>query len=286
MRRSLVRSVLPFLALAATGLIVFRLLPIALSLGGSFFRTGLTGETSFAGLRNYVDLFIDDTFWHSVRTTILFNLVINPLQLVLAMGLALLVLKPTRFIGFYRSAYFVPMTLSIALTAVLWAILLDPNLGPVNAILEAIGIGRQPFFRSAGEALGSLVWLASWKGVGYWMLFLLAGLLAIPGELYEAARLDGAGYFSSFRHITLPLMRRPMAFVLVAATAANFTFFAPVYIITNGGPDGATDLLMFRAFQSAFTYSDFGRSLALASMVLALLLLVAMVELRLFSEQD
>jgi len=285
MKRGMLGSTLPFLIPAAAGLLVFRLFPIALSLGGSFFRTGLTGETEFVGLGNYRGLFDDASFWHSVWTTVLFNLVINPLQLVLAFGLALLVLQPTRFIGFYRSAYFVPMTLSIALTAVLWAILLDPNLGPVNAILEAIGIGRQPFFRSSSQALGSLIWLASWKGVGYWMLFLLAGLYAIPGELYEAAKLDGAGPLASFRHITLPLMRRPMAFVLVAATAANFTFFAPVYIITAGGPDGATDLLMFRAFQSAFTYTDLGRSLALSSMVLLLLLLVAMIEMRMFSEQ-
>jgi multiple sugar transport system permease protein len=140
----------------------------------------------------------------------------------------------------------------------------------------------QPFFRSESQALASLIAIASWKGVGYWMIFLLAGLLAIPRELHEAASIDGASAWQRFTRITLPLMRRPLAFVLVADTAINFLLFAPVYVITHGGPNGATALLMFEAYQAAFAFLNHGRSLAISSVILAIIAVIAVVELRLF----
>ena len=128
--------------------------------------------------------------------------------------------------------------------------------------------------------------VATWKGAGYWMVFLLAGLLAIPKEFDEAASIDGATALQRFFVVTLPLMRRPLAFVLVADTAANFLLFAPVYIIANGGPNGATQLLMFEAYQAAFAYLNHGRSLAISTIILAIVLVIAMIELRLFRQKD
>ncbi len=274
-----------FLAPALLLLAVFRLTPIGIAAGGSLTGTRLTGETVFVGLANFEALAADPSFWRSVEVTLLFNLVVNPLQIVCALGLALLVLRPTRFVPLFRAAFLTPMTVSIALTAVLWAILLEPTSGPVNGLLRALGLPPQPFFRSEHQALPALVAVASWKGVGYWMIFLLAGLLTIPRELYEAAALDGAGPLQRFWRITLPLMRRPLAFVLVADTAANFLLFAPVYVITHGGPNGATSLLMFEAYQAAFAYLDHGRSLALSTVILLILGLIAAAELRLFRER-
>jgi multiple sugar transport system permease protein len=208
------------------------------------------------------------------------------LQVCIAFGMALLVLRPGRFVTFFRAAFFLPMTLSIGLTAVLWGLLLDQTVGPVNALLEQAGIGRQGFFRDESQALGTMIAVASWKGCGYWMLFLLAGLHGIDEQLYEAARIDGAGAWQRFRHITLPQMRRPLAFVLVADTAVNFLFFAPVYVITSGGPNDATALLMFRAYEAAFTFLNWGRSLAISVVLLALVGLVAALQLRLLRTED
>lgn len=274
-----------FLAPALGLLFLFRVVPIAIALFGSLTGTKLTGETVFVGLANFRALVEDPSFWRSLEVTLVFNLVVNPLQIVCALALALLVRRPTRFVPAFRTAYIAPMTVSIALTSVLWAILLEPTAGPVNGLLRALGFAPQPFFRSEDQALASLVLLASWKGVGYWMLFLLAGLLRIPEELHEAAAIDGAGPLARFVWITLPLLRRPLGFVFVADTTANFLLFAPVYVITHGGPNGATSLLMFEAYQAAFTYLDQGRSLAISVVILAILAATVTLQLRLFRER-
>ncbi|HYZ64293.1 MAG TPA: sugar ABC transporter permease [Acetobacteraceae bacterium] len=275
-----------FLAPALAGLLVFRVAPVILALIGGFFGTSLTGETVFAGLGNYQGLADDPEFWSSVRITLLFNLVINPLQVALAFLLALLMAKPGRGVGALRTAVLLPITVSIALTSVLWNLLLDPGVGPVNGVLRSLGLPAQPFFRSAGEALPSIIAMCTWRGVGYWMLFMLAGLGSIPPEVNEAAMIDGAGPWRRMWHVTLPLMRRTFAFVLIADTAANFLLFAPVYIITNGGPAGSTALLMFEAYRAAFTLLDDGRSLALSSVILLIVAAVASLEMRVFRAEE
>ncbi|MYZ48454.1 carbohydrate ABC transporter permease [Propylenella binzhouense] len=270
-----------FVSLAMLGLFVFRFAPIGAALWGSLQETSLTGEVRFAGLENYTYLFSDPTFWNSIRVTLLFNLVINPLQVVCAMVLALMLVRPGPFLGVFRASFMAPMTVSIALTAVIWGILLEPTLGPVNGFLKWLGVPPQPFFRSADQAIWSIIGIATWKGAGYWMIFLLAGLIAIPRDVLEAAEIDGAGWWSRLVFIILPLMKRPLAFVLVADTAINFLMFAPPYIITQGGPAGTTHLLMFEAYQSAFTYFDHGRAMAISVIVLAMILLIVGLELRL-----
>ncbi len=275
-----------FLAPALLGLFLFRFVPINIALIGSFFGQSIRGDSLFVGLKNYVELFDDPAFWDVIRTTLIFNLIINPFQICCALGLALLVRRPTRFVEIFRASFLLPMTVSIALTSIIWSIMLDPTLGPVNGFLRWLGLPAQPFFRSADQAMPSLIMVATWKGAGYWMIFLLAGLLAIPEVLNESASIDGASSWQRFRYITLPLMRRPLAFVLVADTAANFLLFAPVYIVTNGGPNGATHLLMFEAYQSAFAYLNHGRSLAIATIILSIVMVIALLELRLFASPE
>ncbi|QCK87576.1 sugar ABC transporter permease [Phreatobacter aquaticus] len=272
-----------FLAPALAGLLLFRFTPIGIALIGSVFGETIRGDTVFQGFKNYLDLMGDPTFWASLKTTILFNLIVNPLQVFCALVLAMLVRRPGRFIDIFRVSFLLPMTVSIAITSVLWNILLDPTLGPVNGFLRWIGLPAQPFFRSPDQALPTLIAVVSWKGVGYWMVFLLAGLLAIPKELDEAADLDGVSAWQRFRFITLPMMRRPLAFVLVADTAANFLLFAPVYVITHGGPNESTHLLMFESYQSAFAFLNHGRSLAISTVILTIILITALFELRLFN---
>ncbi|WP_171060773.1 carbohydrate ABC transporter permease [Poseidonocella sp. HB161398] len=275
-----------FLAPALAGLAVFRFAPIVVAGAGSFSGMTLTGALEFAGLENYRWLLTDPAFWDSLRITLIFNLIINPLQLALAFLLAMLIFQPGRGIWVYRTLLVLPMAVSTGLSAVLFKLVLDPNLGPLNGILEWAGIGAQPFYRAAEQAMGTLIGIATWKGAGYWMLFLLAGLHAIPASVQEAAMIDGATPWQRFRLVTLPLMRRPMAFVLVADTAINFLFFAPVYILTGGGPNGATSVLMFEAYRSAFTFSDIGRALAISSFLLAILAVIIVLEFRLMRSPE
>jgi multiple sugar transport system permease protein len=275
-----------FLAPAFLGLFFFRFIPIGMSGIGSLLAENLRGETTFVGFKNYAELVEDPAFWNTIRITLIFNLIINPFQICCAMALALLVRRPGRFIDIFRLGFIMPMTVSIALTSIIWSILLDPSLGPVNGILRWAGFPAQPFFRSENQALTTLILVATWKGAGYWMIFLLSGLLAIPKEIDESALVDGANSFQKFISITLPLMKRPLSFVLVADTAANFLLFAPVYIITNGGPNGATQLLMFEAYQAAFAYINHGRSMAISTIILFVVIVIAIIELRLFKPAE
>ena len=271
-----------FIAPAFLGLFIFRFIPIGLSGFGSVFSENLRGDMVFVGLKNYAELMEDPSFWNTMRVTLIFNLIINPFQICCALALAMLVRRPSKFIDVFRLGFIMPMTVSIALTSIIWSILLDPTLGPVNGILRWAGFQSQPFFRSEHQALETLMLVATWKGAGYWMIFLLSGLLAIPKEIDDSALIDGATGIRKFISITLPLMKRPLAFVLVADTAANFLLFAPVYIITNGGPNGATQLLMFEAYQAAFAFINHGRSMAISTIILIVVLVIAMFELRLF----
>lgn len=278
----------PFLFLlpALGGLLIFRMTPIVIAIGGSLSGMSLMGDLKLVWFENYQYLLSDPEFWASLRITLLFNLIINPLQLAVAFFLALLVFQPGRGIWLFRILLVLPMAVSTGISAVLFGLFLDANLGPLNGFLEWVGIGAQPFHRSQEQALGTLIGIATWKGAGYWMLFLLAGLYSIPPTVHEAAAIDGATPWQRFRYVTLPLMRKPMAFVLVADTAINFLFFAPVYILTSGGPNGATSVLMFQAYRSAFTYSDMGRSLAISTIVLLIILVIVVLEFRLLRSPE
>lgn len=275
-----------FLAPAFLGLLLFRFVPIGLSGFGSLFMENIRGDMVFVGTKNYAELFDDPSFWNSMKVTLIFNLIINPFQICCAMGLALLVRRPSKFMDVFRLSFIMPMTVSIALTSIIWSIMLDPSLGPINSLLRWLGLPTQGFFRAESQALQTLMVVATWKGAGYWMIFLLAGLLAIPREIEDSALIDGATGLRKFISITLPLMKRPLAFVLVADTAANFLLFAPVYIITNGGPNGATQLLMFEAYQAAFAYLNHGRSMAISTIILVVVLVIAVFELRLFQPAE
>jgi multiple sugar transport system permease protein len=266
-------TVLAFLAPALLALAAFRLLPAAHAILSSFQFDG-----AFAGLDNYSFLFSTPRIVNSIQTTLLFNLIINPLQIVIALALALLLVENVRWSSLWRIIIFAPATVPLSVTAIVWGIAFRPDDGIVNAILAAIGLPPQPFLTSPDQALFAIMILASWAGVGYWMVFLIAGLRDISPSYKEAAALDGAGYWRTLFYIILPMMRRPLAFVLVADTVANFLLFPPVQILTRGGPVNSTNVIMFEIYRNAFTFNDFG--LAYALMVLLLILLVVIVSLQ------
>jgi ABC-type sugar transport system permease subunit len=272
-----------FLAPALLGLLVFKLVPIGYALKQSVYGATFAfgASVSFVGLTQYQQLFSDPTFSHALLVTVIFNAIINPLQTALALALALLVNRRFRGIGFFRSLYFIPVGISLAVASVVWGILLDPELGLVNSVLRSIGLPGQPFLTSPAQALGSIILIASWIGVPYWMIFFLAGLQDIPRTLYESASIDGAGRWQAFWRITLPLLRRTTTFVLVADTAANFLLFVPVYVLTQGGPTGSTDLLMYEVYRAGFIASDMGRAAALTVILLLATLVVVFLELML-----
>lgn len=275
-----------FLSPALLGLLVFKIYPITLSIWDSFFaRSFVSKEEVFVGLEHYLSLVQDPIFWKSLWITIYFNLIVNPLQIVLALALAVFLSVQVRGINVLRSLYMLPIGVSLPVATVIWGVILNPNAGLLNSVLAAVGLSPQPFLTSSTQALWCIILIATWKGVSYWMIFLLAGIKGIPENLYEAARIDGANAWQRFTRITIPLLRRVLLFVVVADTISNFLLFVPPYLLTQGGPQLSTNLLMFETFKTAFIYVDMHRAMALVSILLLVLFAVIAVQFRFLRAQ-
>ena len=277
--RGEVLAALLFLAPALVALALFRIVPAVSALVTSFKNSVvLVGvSSSFAGLDNYKTLLTSPEFWGSVKTTLLFVAIVVPAQTAAALALAVLLTQKIPLARAWRLFLFLPFSVPLGISPLIWGAALRQD-GIVNAALVAVGIGEQPFLTSPTQALPSIMLVVSWIGVGYWMVFLIAGLQDIPNTYLEAAAIDGANWWHRFWHIVLPLMRRPLAFVLVANTVANFILFAPIQVLTGGGPRRSTNLIMFDAYQNAFVVGD--RATASAQVVILLIIMLSIVILQ------
>ena len=278
-RRSNAVAAAMFLAPSVFAVVLLRLWPAALSLRESLLVPGVEGY-SFG---NYVYLFNDPVFLDSILTTFLFLVIVNPLQVSCALALALLMNSAVPGISLWRTIVVLPIAIPPSVSAVVWGVGYRPD-GPINAVLQALGIETQRFLTSPDQALASIIVIVSWVGVGYWMTFLLAGLQDIPRALYEAAAIDGADRWQRFRYVTLPLLRRPLTFVLVANTVANFLVFAPIQILTSGGPEGSTNLIMNEIFARAYTAGDISSAHAATVVLVAIVLVIVVIQFRLMSK--
>tara|TARA_A100001011_G_scaffold66363_1_gene67383 strand:- start:1274 stop:2164 length:891 start_codon:yes stop_codon:yes gene_type:complete len=277
-----------FLAPALLGTIAFKLYPIFLGFYESLIYTSFGGGVEsriFVWLENYYYLFDDPLFWQSVKVTTILTIIINPLQISLSLGLALLLMRKTKYIRIIRSLYLLPIGIALPIATIIWGFMLDPYDGFLNGFLGIFGIEPQPFLVSENQALWSIMLIATWKGVAYWMLFLLAGLEDIPNQYYEAAKIDGANPFQKFRYVTLPLLRRTILFVFVADTATNFVLMVPMIILTKGGPMQSTNVLVFEAYRSGFYYQDWGRALSIITILTTISLIVIGLQLILLGER-
>lgn len=283
------QRIVPYLLLlpALVLLLVFNLLPTIATIVESTFVISLrSGERVFAGFANFERIFNDPIFWKSLQVTVVFSLVVNPLQITLSLGLSMLMNQRLPGIGIFRSIYLLPVAVSLNVTAIVWRLLLDKNTGMVNGILHQLGIERQPFLHSPEQALWSIILIASWIGVPLWSLFILAGLQNIPPPVLEAAKIDGANAWQSFTRVTLPLLRRVLAFVLVADTVANFLLFAPILLTTQGGPQLSTNLILYETYRRGFLYGDLGASAAMLSVMLLIVFVIVGVELYVLRGSD
>ncbi|MBB6405577.1 carbohydrate ABC transporter permease [Arthrobacter sp. AZCC_0090] len=275
-----------FLAPAFISLLVLRIAPAAVALWDSLYRHSfLQGGTVFVGIENYTDLFDNVDFKNALLVTLVFSLVVNPLQISAAFLLAVLYTRKAAGAKIWRSLVVLPIAVPPAVSAVVWSVIYRPD-GLGNSFLSLLGLPAQPFLTSPQQSLASIMVLLSWIGVGYWMLFLIAGINDVPTELYEAASIDGASAWRKLWSVTLPLVRRPLAFVLVADTVSNFLIFAPVQILTKGGPSGSTNLLMYDIYTRAYTLGDLSKAQAEVIILVLLTLVIVAVQFRLLRSSD
>lgn len=263
-------------------LIIFNVYPTLATISEGMHINALSrvNPHTFVGLQNFERVFNDRIFWKSLQVTLFFNLVVNPVQVAFALLLAILANQTVKGISGFRSIFLVPVAVSLSVTATVWGLMLNKNSGLVNGLLMAFNFDPQPFLASPDQALWSIILIASWKGVPYWMLFFLAGLQGIPQSLIEAAAIDGANRWQRFTQISLPLLRRTIIFVLVADTVANFVLFIPIFMLTNGGPQLSTNLIMYETYRRGFIYGDLGTSSAMLTIMLVII--AAVVSLQFF----
>lgn len=276
------QKVLPYLMLAPAliFILVFKIYPMISVSIGSFFRDGkFTFQT-------YRILFKDKTFWNSLLVTLKMNVIIIPLQVFVSMILALLVNNNVKGIGVFRSIYYLPVTMAISVASVTWSLMMNVNNGVFNSILSIFGVKSQGFFTDPKQALWCIIIMASWKGCGMWMMYLLAGLKGVDTSIYESARLDGAGYFTTLTKITLPLIKRTMLFVVVANTTSNMLLFAPSKLITEGGPQNSTNVLMYEVYKSAFRNGNMSRAGAITAILLVIIMITVIGQFKMMNTSD
>jgi sn-glycerol 3-phosphate transport system permease protein len=254
--------VLPYLLLLPSVVVVliFLVLPSIQALWLSFFEVSpFTGHGTFVGLGNFRELLASDVYRHSLSVTLVFAAAVVAAGMSLALGLAVLASQPLRGLGIYRVAILWPYALSPAVAGTIWALLFDPSTGPATVLIRAL-TGASPNWMMSGEyALSVTVVAAAWKMLGFNVVFFLAGLQAVPAEFREAAQVDGAGAARVFWRITLPILS-PVTFFLFVMNSlyAFFEVFGLIDVMTQGGPGGATDLLIYRLYQDAFVSARWG----------------------------
>ncbi|TAM80209.1 MAG: sugar ABC transporter permease [Chloroflexota bacterium] len=269
-------AALPYLLIIPTlvFVVLFTLWPTLRVLYDSLYLSNAaTPVPTFAGAANYAALFGDPAFRQVLINTIIYMVVTVPASVVLALAFALALNRRFRGLGLFRLAFFYPTVLPMVSAATIWLFMYTPDYGLINAFLGLFHIPSQNFLGTPGLALGALTILGIWKQTGYFMIFYLAGLQGLPHDVFEAADLDGASTLQAVRHLTLPLLRGTTLFVTTIAVINAFETVDQLYIMTGGGPNNSTGMLLFDLWQTLFSFFDLGKASAISVILIAVLLL-------------
>ena len=274
-----------FLAPAAAHLAVFSFAPILFALYLSVHRWSL-GESAkpFVGLENFGRVLRDPLVWISLRNTVLFTVQV-PITMAIALGLALLLRRHSLISRIARTAFFLPYVSSVVAIALVWQWLYHADFGALNWALSALGLGPVDWLGNPRTALAAVMVVSIWTQVGYQMVVFLAGLQGIPDAYLDAARVDGANAWRRFWRVTFPLLKPVTLFVLVTGIIGSFQVFTTVYVLTDGGPLHATDVLAYRIYQSAWGLSQFGSASALSLLLFAILFWVTWTQFKLLGKR-
>lgn len=280
-----------FLAPALTLIGVFFFLPVAASLLLSvtdFDLYGIAdpGNTRFVGFDNYARLLKTPDFWAALKNTFYFAVVGGPLTIAVSLGAALLLSsKLVRFKSVFRTIYFTPFITTLVAVAIVWKYLYHTRYGLFNYALGAIGVGPIDWLGNPHWAMPAIILMAVWKGFGYNMLIFIAGLQAIPEDLYDAAEIDGASAWRRFFSITLPMLAPTLVFVSVITMIGYFQLFAEPYVMTQGGPLRSTTSVVLLMYEEGFRWWRMGYAAAIAFVLFIVILLATLLQFRLQKEQ-
>ncbi len=267
-----------FIAPALVGFAIFFVWPTIRGIYLSF--TNYDGRRgSFVGVKNYANLFTDKVLGHSLLVTLEYVLINIILQTVLAVAIAVLMQRVATS-TFVRGLVLFPYLIANVIVALVWFWMLDPSLGIVNKLMEAIGVGSQSWFGNGSLAIPTIALVNVWRHMGYTALLIFAGLQTIPASVYEAAALDGATEAKMFWKITLPLLRPVIVLVLITSVTGSFQIFDTVSVTTKGGPAQASNVIQYYIVDQAINRSHFGYGAALSVLLFVILIIVALIQFR------
>ncbi|MCG7894046.1 MAG: sugar ABC transporter permease [Candidatus Thiodiazotropha taylori] len=271
---------------ALVGLLLFVAVPFlfAVALGFTNLRLGSPLPLEWIGFEQYRRIFSDSSFVRALLNNLLFAAVVVPLQTVLALLLALMLNRRLYGTIWFRTLFFMPVVFPLSLVAVVWVLIFAPGPnGMMNAFLDLVSFGTwtpRDFLHDPYFAFPAIMLTSIWQGTGFQMVILLAGLKAIPAELYEAASIDGAGRWQQFWHVTLPQLRNTLIFVILVTTILAFRLFDQVQIMTQGGPHDASTTVMFETVEAAFARQQVARGAAMTVVLFLVVLLITWLQRR------
>ena len=277
-----------FIAPNFLGFAIFTLGPILFAFALAFMHWDGSNPITFAGLDNFWRLFGDRAFATAFWNTILYTGLAVPLTIVCALGLAMLLNQKLPGRNFFRAAMFFPYVASLVAVAVVWNMLFNPEMGPINMLLYTMGVDPKDLPRWAADkdwAMITVVLFGVWKSMGYYMVIYLAGLQGINSDLYEAASIDGASAWQKFRYITIPQLGPPTFFVSVMLTIQSFKVFDQIYLLTQGGPGTSTLVLVYHVYNEAFISWDLGYSSMVALVLFFVVLAITVLQFRFRKEE-
>ena len=275
-RKEMLKGLL-FIAPNYIGFLVFTLIPMGVAIVISFAEWKV-GKIEFTGIDNYISLFHDPAFFTSFWNTILFVIGTVPFTIVLGLGIAYFVDRYAYAKGVIRTIMFLPYTANIVAVCYVWMMLFQPTYGPVNQVISAVAGNAPGWLTSSQWALVCIMILHIWMYVGYCMVIYLAALKQVPAELIDAAAIDGASKAGQFRHIILPSLSPTTFFIMITMLINSLKIFAPMNIMTDGGPGDSTSVLVFQAYITAFRYNDMGSASAISTILFIFILIITLIQ--------
>lgn len=267
-----------FILPALIGTFVFIIIPVIFSFGLSFFEWDLLSKPVFVGVDNYIKIFTGSTFLKVIINTFVFAISTTVIAVIIPLVLASVLNRKIRGSEFYKVAYFLPFITPMIVIAIVWQWIFDPNIGLINQVFQS----NINWLYDTKFAMPVLILVSAWKLIGYNMILFLTGFASINNEVFEASKIDGANDFQTFKNITIPLLAPTIFFVIVTTTISSFQVFDLIYVMTQGGPENSTMVMVYSIYKYAFEYFDIGTASAIAYVLFFIILILVICQCKLY----
>lgn len=266
-----------FILPALVGTFIFIIIPVFFSFGLSFVKWDLLNKPGFVGFTNYWDLFTSPLFGKILLNTFVYAISTSFFAVIIPLVLACILNSKIRGSEFFKTVYFLPFVTPMIVIAVVWQWIFDPNIGILNYVLKL----HINWLYDVNFAMPALIIVSVWKLIGYNMIIFLSGFSGINQSLFEAAKIDGANAFDTFRFVTVPLLSPTIFFVVVITCISSFQVFDLIYMMTQGGPMDSTNVLVYAVYKNAFEYFKIGQASAIAYVLFAIILILTLIQWKL-----